>query len=1187
MDLGELGATLRRQRGFDAEEVAAAKVGRIRRWFAGEGLDAAVVGLSGGVDSALVAALLARAAVGRVVGLVLPVDRPGATDQALAARDAVALAEGLGIECWASPLGDAHDDMRSALEAGSGLAVEPWAAGQMVSVLRTPALYGAAALLQQEGHRSVVVGTTNRDEGAFLGFFGKASDGMVDVQPVGDLHKSEVRAAARVLGVPAAIVERVPRGDVHDGRTDEVMLGATYDEVEVVLRLRELGLDPEVVARTLDPVDAVRLKEVASALTERHERNAHKYRAGVGSSAVFLDVLPRGIPGGWPDEVLSGRAECPPAADDVPALWFPPPIALDPVAPPGRPRADAPPPWVVVDGALTADDCRRLRDALAGAPVAPVDVTGRQDPGGPIGSHRATAWAPDLAADLWARLRPSVTSMRFLDEHSATDGWGTERAHFGHVEVGHADGSVSGLERPPALEPVVGVGGVGLRRGHRTWRVVGLSPLLRFMRYERGGHHLVHYDAGYDYGDGRRTLQSVVIFLTGEGLDDLGGHLRFVDDGQSHLPTWERDHRDWERPVREEEVRAFVAPNAGSAVVFDHRIPHDVSPWLGAEPRIVIRADIVFEAIPDGRSLGPGAASLGAVGIEDSAERPAGSGVAGAFDRPPSNGGVGASRVTSGSSSPTALTASAHDPRSLPWKVARDPYLAPLARRHGVAAAYEAGFFEDDDPADAPLDDVGWLCTPTDHVRRSLLHGRPVGLDPETPPVVLLSTGGFHPVHAGHLAMLRAARDRAGAAGWWVVGAYLSPGHDDYLALKCGPEVRVAAPAAARLAAAEEALGVQPWIAVDPWEAQARPVAVNYTDVTARLQAYLRHHVDARIEVAYVAGADNARFALAFAERGRAVVVGRPGSEAERDRWRRDPRVPADRVLWADGADPSSSTGLRPVAPRPTIARLVLREEDERAVAALGLDTHRWRRFQSALRAELATYVDVRRAPWPPPSTDTIRTAGRDPSASADRAVRVLSLDPFVRGDADLAVSRCFDLGGHRLLGHVARPGAPPLPEQMAAILPGRWRVWDDDRASGGTLRFLRSHLTDGVELVGRSFAVDAPTGTDVADSRDFLLGTEHGGLVVELPDGMLGRVPYLQPYVDPSVRSAVPPARARAFSVAVWRLGADTFHGTGITVADLPPAAQRPLLLAGHLLTSDLSTLCHHHAALLESMGA
>ncbi|MDB4930853.1 MAG: NH(3)-dependent synthetase, partial [Myxococcaceae bacterium] len=82
-----LPAQLRAARGFDADEALAAKVGRLRAWFAAEGLDAAVVGLSGGVDSALVLGLLRAAMAGpasplrRVVALLLPVGGRGATGQ--------------------------------------------------------------------------------------------------------------------------------------------------------------------------------------------------------------------------------------------------------------------------------------------------------------------------------------------------------------------------------------------------------------------------------------------------------------------------------------------------------------------------------------------------------------------------------------------------------------------------------------------------------------------------------------------------------------------------------------------------------------------------------------------------------------------------------------------------------------------------------------------------------------------------------------------------------------------------------------------------------------------------------------------------------------------------------------------------------------------------------------------------
>ena len=424
--------------------------------------------------------------------------------------------------------------------------------------MRTPALYGAAALLQSHGLRSVVVGTTNRDEGAYLGFFGKASDGMVDLQPISDLHKSEVRALARHLGVPEEVVLAVPSGDVHDGRVDEEMIGASYDEVELALRMRELALAP-----TSPP-----------AIERKHAENRHKYVAG--DPAVHLDVMPRGVPGGWHDEVLSGRDERRPPEGSIPGAWDPPPIMLDP---PARipswerlavPHATA----LVVEDVLTHADCARLCEAMEEwGHAEPVGVTGvgagRGDHGGyGIGSVRATAWSPELAAALWKRLRPALPCVRFLGDLTPTDGFAI------------------------ATDP-------GRRTGHRTYRVVGLSPLLRFMRYDPGGRHLCHYDAGFDYGDGRRTLLSVVLYLT-DSPDS--GATRFVRDGQEGLPVRERDFSDWSRDTRGDEVTVSVHPARGRALVFDHRLCHDVQRWEGPGPRVIIRADVVYEAVPDGRS---------------------------------------------------------------------------------------------------------------------------------------------------------------------------------------------------------------------------------------------------------------------------------------------------------------------------------------------------------------------------------------------------------------------------------------------------------------------------------------------------------------------------------------------------------------------------------------------------------
>ena len=300
MTLSDLLTLLRADRGFDIEVALSGKRDRICAYFADCGLDAAVVGVSGGVDSAVALSLLtdAMAAPGsplkRVVGILAPISGPGATGQDRATRRGALAIEAAGAEGWRCDLSAAQQGFVAALDPHARRT--DWAEGQLLSVVRTPAFYYAAALLQAAGHRSLVVGTTNRDEGAYLGFFGKASDGMVDLQPISDLHKSEVLALAARLGVPDEIIRATPRGDVFDGRTDEQMIGAPYWFVELYLLLR-CRADRAVLLAGLTDGERATFDVYAAAIEQLHRHNAHKYR--VGSPAIHLDVYPRAVPGGW------------------------------------------------------------------------------------------------------------------------------------------------------------------------------------------------------------------------------------------------------------------------------------------------------------------------------------------------------------------------------------------------------------------------------------------------------------------------------------------------------------------------------------------------------------------------------------------------------------------------------------------------------------------------------------------------------------------------------------------------------------------------------------------------------------------------------------------------------------------------------------------------------------------------
>ena len=122
------------------------------------------------------------------------------------------------------------------------------------------------------------MGTGNRDEDGYLGYFCKAGDGVVDVQLIADLHKSEVFKVGSVLGVPESILSSAPSADLWEGQTDEDELGVTYDFVELYTGWY-LPLSSEEKETWLASLTEETKKEwdhCASICETVHRRNAHK-----------------------------------------------------------------------------------------------------------------------------------------------------------------------------------------------------------------------------------------------------------------------------------------------------------------------------------------------------------------------------------------------------------------------------------------------------------------------------------------------------------------------------------------------------------------------------------------------------------------------------------------------------------------------------------------------------------------------------------------------------------------------------------------------------------------------------------------------------------------------------------------------------------------------------------------------
>jgi len=221
------------------ERVASLIVEWMRREVADAGAEGVVLGVSGGLDSAVVAALCQRAFPHTCLGLCLPCY--SAPDDLGHAR---AVAERFGVPVRTIDLGPALDAIVESLH-GLGLASSPeaehLARANLKPRLRMLTLYYVAGRL---GY--LVVGTSNASELA-VGYFTKYGDGGVDILPLGNTLKTDVRRLARHLGVPEEVVSKAPSGGLWQGQTDEAELGVTYAELDRYLATGEAR--PEVKQR--------------------------------------------------------------------------------------------------------------------------------------------------------------------------------------------------------------------------------------------------------------------------------------------------------------------------------------------------------------------------------------------------------------------------------------------------------------------------------------------------------------------------------------------------------------------------------------------------------------------------------------------------------------------------------------------------------------------------------------------------------------------------------------------------------------------------------------------------------------------------------------------------------------------------------------------------------------------------
>jgi len=195
------------------------------------GCKGVVIGLSGGIDSAVVAALCRKSMnKDSVLGVIMPCGSQKEDEE-----DAYLVANHLDMRTDFYDLGNAFEGLSptSLLHYDENMQLPN---ANLKARLRMTTLYLFANTFSY-----LVVGTGNKTE-ILVGYFTKYGDGGSDIEPIGGLYKTQVFEMARVLGLPEKIINKTPSAGLWKGQSDEEEMGVTYDELDKILKLTEGNL---------------------------------------------------------------------------------------------------------------------------------------------------------------------------------------------------------------------------------------------------------------------------------------------------------------------------------------------------------------------------------------------------------------------------------------------------------------------------------------------------------------------------------------------------------------------------------------------------------------------------------------------------------------------------------------------------------------------------------------------------------------------------------------------------------------------------------------------------------------------------------------------------------------------------------------------------------------------------------
>ena len=658
---------------------------------------------------------------------------------------------------------------------------------------------------------------------------------------------------------------------------------------------------------------------------------------------------------------------------------------------------------------------------------------------------------------------------------------------------------------------------------------MGISPLIRFIKYETKDNYLFpHYDYPYFYEDGKRTIQSLVIYL--DDTDD--GQTIFIKDSNELLPLNKRDMSDWKRLADEKEIIYSIEPKKGKFIIFNHGILHGSKNITSNKPKIIIRTDIIFEKCIPSEFIN----TTRPINFEEVINK--------------------------------------HT----------DKFMKSASSIYNQYELEEAGLTNIKRCSRLYNDKQNLLVTPLHKIFDSLenilnTHTRYDLMNKEI--FILVNTGCYDPIHHGHVHIIEEAYNYLTTRGSIVLGGYLIPAHTKYVTKKNKTDSYLK-----RLDICQKFVNNHVWLSIDPYEILFEDDDICYTEILVRLENYFKVHIEnkykIKINIGYVFGGDRAKFMRSFVNVGYGLCVGRYGYDEVFNSAKTELKTCANskNMFWIERRPEFPDISSTLIRNKPLSELYNELENSVYYIRNENLDMNDYQYYcnnlYNIIKESFANNKNI--------SVKMLNSDIQSNKLITNKKHKTISIDSFIKSDYYINVSRLFGYGEPKSFKKIInRPYFASFNQQIKLIPNGSYELVDDDSVTGTTMIFAEKLLcaSGSITIKERTLLTNYYENKnifDIVDCRDFLIGSYLGGLVVEIPNGEYARVPYVLPYVYPSDRAKIPVEQNMSFSKKIWQLNFDYYSRNNKFVKEIDISSRSFLNYIGFVDECPIQYVCAWH---------